>query len=166
MSHNKREPGNAYATALRFLSYRERSVKEVRDRLIDKGFGDEETDRVVAGLIETGLVNDERFASMLASTRLRNKNWGPAKIAAELRVKGVSREIAGKVLSQFDGEDESNAAQRAFSKWARKSGATLTGPDRKDLDRAIRHLKARGFSTPLILKVVGGLKHGQDSDNP
>ncbi len=52
----------AYLTAIRFLSYRLRSRKELEIRLSQKGYSPEQVEEVVARLIDERLVDDARFA--------------------------------------------------------------------------------------------------------
>ncbi|MFQ5442899.1 MAG: regulatory protein RecX, partial [Thermodesulfobacteriota bacterium] len=153
MSDEKPAPPDALAVAIKFLSYRDRSVKEVRERLRARGYASVDISRSVDYLIEADLLDDKRFAATLAASRLRNKNWGAAKITSELLSKGVSREIAQKTLSSFDEDVEKEAALRALTKWSRKNKCSLKGGAKAETLRAVRHLKARGFSPPLIIKV-------------
>ena len=139
-------------TALRLLSYRDRSVREVEERLRLRGFSPEEIGPTLKRLMEGGYLDDERFAKNTAEMRGRTKNWGPGKIAMELSSKGISREIAAAVLSQIDGPGEAEVARRELRSWARKTKTQITG--NKGFARAYRHLLARGFSSHVIMELL------------
>ncbi|HLC17457.1 MAG TPA: regulatory protein RecX, partial [Thermodesulfobacteriota bacterium] len=150
----------ALDTALRFLSYRDRSVKEVEERLRHRGFAPGETASSIEFLLEAGYLDDERFARNLAATRTRVKNWGPARIASELYTRGVSREITEEVLSAIDEPSQTDTAERELKSWSRKNGVSLSGTSRKNLEKAFRHLRARGFSTQVIINLINGCRGG------
>ncbi len=160
MSAEKPGSPDSLTVALKHLSYRDRTVKEVRKKLKAAGFATEDITCSVKYLIETGLLDDERFAAALAGSRLRNKNWGAARIASDLLSKGISREITQKTLSRLDEGVEKEAAVRALEKWARIHNCSLKGAGNPEVLKALRHLKARGFSPHLIIKVIEGFRGG------
>ncbi|MDP2690465.1 MAG: regulatory protein RecX [Deltaproteobacteria bacterium] len=145
--------GDAITAALRLLSYRPRSERELGERLAEKGFSEEETASALGYLTGAGYIDDKRFAVSLAESRVRNKGWGPAKIAADLAKKGISRETIKTALADIAPAEE-DAARAALAKWARKNeaAAPIAG---KVFERAFRHLKARGFGPAVIMKVLG-----------
>ncbi len=146
--------------ALKYLSYRERSISEVRERLKEKNFGSSEINKAVDYLLKAGYLNDERFAELLASSRIRNKNWGPAKIAFDLSSKGIAKEIIQRVIASYDASNDSMAetAGKAFRKWVRKKG--LSPPlGRIESEKAFRFLKGLGFPTYVIINTLDGSKN-------
>ncbi len=153
----KSDKENPLAAALRLLYYRERSVAAMKDKLGDKGFSDDEITSVVEILIGDGLLNDRRFAAELSASRIRNKNWGPRKIALDLRRKGISAEITESVLTEITEETFTITATRALKKWVEQKGLDK-GLDERNFARAYRHLESRGFARGLILKLIYPLR--------
>lgn len=139
--------------ALRFLSTRPRSVAEVAGKLAGKGFQDDEIKKTMDSLLRAGYLDDEKFAGILIRSRVRTKNWGTAKISAELNSKGVSAGIIQKALGSLSRESEEETAANAFKKWLKKSGAP-SPLDKAGFAKAFRHLKWRGFSSSTIFKVL------------
>ena len=115
-----------YNSSLRFLSYRPRSEKEVRDYLMrhsgkerkrrlqnllaternarDSGHGqndDRESiiERVISKLKEQKFLNDEEFAKWWIGSRLRFKPRSLRLIKIELRQKGISQEVIEEVIN-------------------------------------------------------------------
>lgn len=156
MAGKKAVPKDILAAALRILSYRPRSVAELKEKLLLKGFEAAEADKAVTILREAGYLDDERFAALLADSRVRNKHWGPSRVAAELMRKGVSAEIIRNTVAH-DPDAEASTALAAFDKWVKKTGSPCP-LDRKACERAYRFLKGRGFSTDAIFKVINGFK--------
>ena len=150
----ERQEDDAIAAALRIISYRSRSGSELRARLLEKGFEPADISVAVEYLAGSGYIDDEKYAMDLSQSRTRNKGWGPAKIAADLARKGIGKETIASALAPLSMVEEATA-KAALEKWARKCGAR---PPLKDklYERAARHLKARGFSTGVIIKVIHG----------
>lgn len=164
MPSKKESRPDAVTTALKFLASRPRSVAEVRDRLDSRGFEAKDVERAVKSLIQAGYLDDERFAEILCGSRVRYKNWGPVKIACELKVKGISEEIIHRALGSIGAAVEARTAGTALRKWAKKNGVALPvgRKDRKAVERAFRFLKGRGFSNAMIFKALDveeGLEH-------
>jgi regulatory protein len=105
------------SVAIKFLSYRARSTKEVEEKLKEKGFGPSEIKQTIVWLTGTGYLNDEVFARERASLRLRVKHWGTMKIASELKTKGIGPEIIGKILGEVNEALETETALKALEKW-------------------------------------------------
>lgn len=151
-------PRDAIGAALKFLSRRPRSVKEVSDRLRSKGFQESESDAAVRELVSLGYLDDERFAALLTESRIRNKHWGAEKIAFELKGKGVTEEIIRKTLKPLDDRAETDVALEAFKKWARGRGLKEGGLEGTVFEKAYRHLRSRGLRSSVILQVLNRLK--------
>ncbi|MBI5235193.1 MAG: regulatory protein RecX [Deltaproteobacteria bacterium] len=153
----------ARETALRFIALRERSIAEVRSKLIKTGSSVAEADEAIGHLKNAGYLDDARFAFLLAASRAKNKLWGKRRIAAALASKGVESDIIANCLAAVDGEAEEKAAKAAFEKWLKKNGSPRS-LDKKLFAKAMRHLIGRGFSTNVALKTIGG--RNNDGDPP
>ena len=103
-------------SALRLLSYRSRSEKEVHRRLQGR-FTEDAINHTISDLREHGLLNDMSFAREWREKRQRLKPRASQVIRRELRELGVDSEIIQETLSDFD--DSSNA-HRAGYKYATK----------------------------------------------
>ena len=93
-----------YNLALRFLSYRPRSEKEVRDRLKIKyqksNLKDLELiiDRVIQKLKKYNFVNDLEFAKKWIESRMKFKPRSLRLIKLELKKKGISDDIIQAII--------------------------------------------------------------------
>jgi regulatory protein len=155
----KKFSADPIAAALRLLSYRARSVYELTERLKSKGFTPAEIDSTVEYLKEADYLNDEKFASELVATRIRNKAWGKGKIAADLHKRGLPKETADRALARLNDEEEAATAKEALRKWCKRTHASPPLVD-LELKRAYRHLQARGFSASIIMPLIMKLKGG------
>jgi regulatory protein len=137
-----------YQAALRFLSYRPRSRKEVADRLRRRGFEQATVEDVVGRLMEKGLLDDGAFARFWRESRETFRPRSRWLMEQELRRKGVDARTAEEAL---EGLDEEENAFRAGEKKAR----SLASLDYQDFRRKLGdHLRRRGFSWGVARRVV------------
>jgi regulatory protein len=138
----------AHEAALNFLSYRPRSVAEVRKRLQDKEFSPETIDSVLARLKDTKLLDDESFAQYWVENREQFEPRSARALRFELRRKGVPDSDISTSLESLDEED---AAYRAAKAQARR----LQGKDLATFKKRLGDfLLRRGFGYPIIKTVV------------
>lgn len=138
----------AHQLALRYLSYRPRAEKEVRDRLRRGGFKIDVVDKEMAKLRELTLVNDAAFARLYREGREASNPRSSRMMRMELGRKGVDREV---ISSTVEGMDEEAGAYQAASKRAR----TLTKLGEKEFYLKLGpFLQRRGYGYDLSRRVV------------
>lgn len=94
-----------YDSSLRFLSYRMRSEKEIKDYLTSKIFSpDEKTTVIISQIIhklkKLGLINDWEFSCFWIEKRLAYNPRSAKIIKMELARKGIKKEIAEKAIAR------------------------------------------------------------------
>ena len=138
--------------ALKLLSYRERSRKEIQVRMERKGFEKEVIDKVLRYLESQKYLDDRRFAELWAHDRLR-KGYGKWRVILELREKGVNQEIIDGVVKEvYATVDEIRMALDLVN----KKGYNLESAEDKGVARrASQFLRRRGFSFSVIREVMG-----------
>jgi regulatory protein len=135
----------ARAAALHFLSYRPRSIKEVRDRLARDEWPEEVIARVVTRLQSEGFLSDEIFSSMWVESRTLRKPRGARALRQELRQKGVGRETIDDALPGEEEEAE-NAVVAGRAILNSKARAWSTLEEREKRDKFYQAMQRRGFS--------------------
>lgn len=125
--------------AIRFVSYRPRSEKEIRDFLekkLQKSHTSAPTllDKVIARLAELGYVDDAKFAAWWIEQRSGRKPKGAKLVVYELKEKGIKVSVE---------RDEKALAAKA-----------LAGKKVLDKKKAIDFLMRRGFSWEVSARVV------------
>lgn len=149
-----------HAAALRLLTARALSEKELVERLQRRGFSPAAVAAEVAQLRELGLLDDVRLAAGVCADLLR-RGYGRRRLAAALARRGVSEEAAGRVLAEVSPEEELAAFERAVERISSRSDDNLTLP--REPAKVIRYLLARGFPAALVCRVGGSMEHGQTS---
>ena len=108
---------NCHDRALRLLSVRPRSRRELEGRLLRAGFEPDDVADELERLQGVGLVDDTRFAAQFAEQAVTRRLQGSRAVRAALAAKGVDRRTIEQVLAdvgQDDGERLGHvAAQRA-----------------------------------------------------
>ncbi|PKM81814.1 MAG: hypothetical protein CVU89_07240 [Firmicutes bacterium HGW-Firmicutes-14] len=132
--------------ALRFISYRPRTVWEVKQRLTIRGYKSDIISGVIEFLNEYDFLNDEKFARMWVRNRTNEKPCGRYRIYCELRQKGVAKDIIEKALAGFSQEKEHQMSVSLVEKKCRK-----TSFDYKKLQG---FLLRRGFDPEIVKKVL------------
>ncbi len=160
---NEKNKSDIRSRALNLLSYRARSVQELSIALRDREFEEPLINETLSWLIELGYLNDETFATELASSRRRNKNWGRRKIAFDLNKRGISGDIISTILDGFSEEEEESVAKDALGQWIKKRGAALP-LEKKLFESAFRHLQIRGFPSAIIYRVLKSLTPQSNDD--
>jgi regulatory protein len=137
----------ACATALRLLARREHSVLELRHKLSERSFATEVIDAVVEQLCRQGLLSDRRFADAYVRTRTE-RGFGPLRIQAELRARGVETELTTDTLAALSRRWVESAGRQRDKRF----GAELPR-DQRERARQMRFLQQRGFTSEQIQAV-------------
>ena len=137
----------AVSSALRFLSSRPRSEREVRRRL-ERSYTESTVESAVQRLRELGLLDDEAFARAWSQSRAAHRPRSAAMIRRELQAKGVEREVAQESVEPLDDRE---SAYRAGLRCL----PSLTGADYYTFRRRMwGRLQRRGFAQALIRETV------------
>lgn len=139
----------ARACAVQLLARREHSSLELRRKLADRGFPQQVIEQVLAGLAAEGLQSDGRFAEQYVRSRAQ-RGFGPVRIAAELRERGIADPLAREQLA--DGQWD--WAARAERERRKRFGAGLPR-DWKEQARQARFLQTRGFGREHMAVLFG-----------
>lgn len=134
--------------AERLLARREYATRELRQRMLGRGFDAAVVDEVLTALGEENLLSDERFAETWVHTR-RLRGDGPLKLRAALSERGVEPDIISRMVPEaFEAWIEAmqsaresrfgTAMPRNYTEWARQA----------------RFLQRRGFPAEYIRRLL------------
>jgi regulatory protein len=138
----------AYQRALRFLSYRPRSEKEVVDNLRKHETPEPVVEEIVERLKQNGVVDDVKFARLWLDNRSEFRPRGSFALRSELRQKGIGDAIIEASLEEID---ELDLALRAGRK---KAAKLISGDEREFKQKLYGFLSRRGFHYEIISDVV------------
>jgi regulatory protein len=120
--------------------------RELRTRLLRKGFDNETIDAALAKLSDVGYLNDERFAELWIENRLAHRPRGKRMLEQELRQKGIDRQIVDETVAGMDIDDRAAALELARKRL--KSVQSLPLDEQKKKLTGI--LARRGFDYGVI----------------
>lgn len=128
--------------ALRIIGARAMSVRELTDRLKEKGESPENAEDAAQWLLDMRLLDDAQYAAMCVR-HYAAKGYGPGKIRNELYRRGIARELWDEALEELPEQDE-----RIDALLRRKLKSDT--PDRAELRKAADYLYRRGFGRDEI----------------
>jgi len=146
-----------FQRAAKLLAARQRSVAELRERLLTgRGATPGNVEEVIARLREYGYLDDAKFAQSYASLRLRERPIGRRRLERDLSVKKVDQQTAGAALDQiFEATPEAELIDRAIAKRLRLRGKPKS---REDAKKLFDHLLRQGFGFELVSEKVRSLR--------
>jgi len=125
------------------LSRRDFTVRELSERLIERGFEEAAAAGVVAELLRDGVLDDGRYAQNYVAYHA-GRGQGPLRIAAELRRSGLAADLIEAALET--GPDWSALARKVCrAKFGQQAPDSWT-----ERARQARFLQYRGFSSDHI----------------
>ena len=169
----KREPvgeSELFDYAVGSLARRMRTVRDLRrlmkPRAQEGDAGERDMDRVVERLIELKYLSDERYAQDYTRLRKENQALGRRRVAQDLAVKGVSKELASATLEAAYGETDEVALARTYCERKRIQQPV----EQKEVVRVMNRLMRAGYSSGAIFKLLRSWKievpeSGADSDS-
>lgn len=138
--------------ALRLLDASARSVRDMQERLVGKGYDPSVVEQVVGNLIRVGLLDDHAYARGLVEHCL-GRLLGARGAERELLRKGVPRRIAHDAVQ--DAEDAGRFATAA-DELAQKTARRTQGLDRETRLRRFWSAGGRKGHSPQDLRAAAG----------
>ncbi len=87
--------------AYKFATYKPRSIKQIRDKLIENNFKENEILLTFEFLKKYNLIDDFDYSRKFILNYILTKRVGQRKIEYELLLKGISKEIVNKAINKF-----------------------------------------------------------------
>lgn len=140
---------NAYKKADRFIGFKMRTEKEVRDKLKEEEYSDDIIERVISSMIKYKYIDDEAYAQMYANDCRSIKKWGPQRIKIELYKRGVNTSAIENALQNLNIEDTDEIIKNLLEKRIKD-----TPIDLKEKQKHFNFLLRRGFNSDDIKRAL------------
>jgi regulatory protein len=145
---------SAYDYALNLLAARPYTARNLRRKLVQKGFAAADVDATIERLLANGLLDDSRYAAQFARGRLLGPGASPRRIRQQLFQRGIPGEIADRAIESVIDEESIDLAA-VIEKDARKKVASLGGLEPLVIRRRLySHLARRGYDIDEINAVM------------
>jgi regulatory protein len=136
----------AQDTALHYIGYKMRTVKEIRMKLEDKEFSEEIIERVIEFMEKYGYADDREYCRKYIREKLRMKPKSGYALKIELRQRGISSHIIDEVMAETEMDEEGDA----FRWLERKSRGNWPPADDKQKKKLYDFLLRKGYSYDII----------------
>ena len=134
--------------ALRLLSQREHSRKELEQKLKPHEETQGELAEALDFLAATDFINEKRVVESVVNRR--SSKLGAARVRQELMAKGLPADDIAEAVEAM----RSTELERALVVWRKKFGAPPV--DASDRGKQVRFLVSRGFAPDVVRRVVAG----------
>ncbi len=142
---------NALNKALRWLTYRQRSNKELKDYLSGKGFSYDVIEAVSQRLQDIGLIDDRHFAGEWIEYSFR-KGRGSLRIKHELKERGIDETVFGDILEES--LSRNNEYARACNIIEKYLSLNYEQDDKRLLKKTASYLRSRGYPHTIIYQII------------
>jgi len=139
--------------AYKFLSYKPRSIKEVKNKLTYKKISKQSVEKIIEHLKKYQFLNDESYAKMYLEQKTNSKGMGKSMVTFKMIDKGIDKEMITKVIEENYPEDKQiEVGKKLLEKYLKKKQKI---EDKNELKRKCsQYLFSRGFSYSVIGKIL------------
>jgi len=151
-------PNRAKQYALKLLSYRGRSEKELEERLLKKGITKNMVSSTINELKKIGLIDDMALADALKRETLTTKMLSQNGAKRYMQTRGIPRDIVDKVFYHDENRDFDNALR-----FVGKKLMSLNHYPAEIVKRRLYNLLLRrGYSSETIMKVLKNISNKEE----
>ena len=137
--------------ALNLLKMRDRSVKEIQDKMRGKKYSASEIDETISFLKKAEFLDDKKFAEKYVRSRIKFASEGRVLIKMKLYKFGISDEIISTQIENISDQDELIRAGELAEKWLLKN----RGLSKDKIYRRLGgYLQRKGYSWNIVSEVL------------
>lgn len=137
--------------AIKYISIRLRSIKEIKDYLIKNNYPNEVITTAVDNLIKNKYLDDNIFTKAYIKDKLNFTTKGDYKIKMELTNLGIDQNIIEENISQIDNELLTNKIKKIIDKDIR-TNKKYTNQELKN--KIYNHLVTQGYSKEKVINII------------
>lgn len=136
---------------MQFCAYRDRSHKEVEEKLKEMRMIPIAQEQIIIKLMQEDFLNEERFARSFVRGKFRIKKWGKIKITQELKFREISSPIIKLALTEI----EELEYWKTLRELANKKIRLIKEPDPyKKRQKLSNYLLQKGYETQLVYTIA------------
>ena len=155
-----KEPQKSYTVKeatiklMQFCAYRDRSHKEVEEKLRKMNMIPAAQEQIIIQLMQDDFLNEERFARSFVRGKFRIKKWGKIKIKQELKFREISAPVIKNALTEIDQQKYNSTLYELAEKKLR----LLKEPDNFKKKRKLADfLLRKGYESNLVYEATNEL---------
>lgn len=147
-------PEGAFSAAVSLLTYKENTEKELKRKLKERGFEEEDIDAAFEKLREKRFLDERRYFERFVRLAAESRRYGARRILNEAYVKGFSEETVRACAPLFKTID--------FDALCYDTLCRL--PQRNDEKKAAAALLRRGYTSSQVREAIRAMKESGDKD--
>ncbi|MEO8446229.1 MAG: RecX family transcriptional regulator [bacterium] len=138
--------------AYSFLAYKQRSIKELKNKLKLKKISEEAIEKIITLLTEQKYLDDKSYAKNYLDDKLARKPVGKRLLKLKLMEKGIDKEtVESTVIDNYSESKEEELAVQLIKKYKQR----LKGKDESEVrNKCYRYLASKGYDYDVISKVM------------
>ena len=140
--------------AATYASRCEHCESEVREKLLVWGGSNEETEEIIAYLVEERYIDNQRYANSYTRDKFRFNHWGKYKISMMLRSKDIGNDVIEEALNQIEEEEYLDKLEQMLKD---KLRSLKYSSEYEKKGKLFKFAQSRGFESSAISKVIDSL---------
>ena len=140
--------------AATYASRCEHCESEVREKLLAWGGSNEETEEIIAYLVEERYIDNQRYANSYTRDKFRFNHWGKYKISMMLRSKDIGNDIIEEAMNQIEEEEYLEKLQQILKD---KLRSLKYSSEYEKKGKLFKFAQSRGFESGAISKVIDSI---------
>lgn len=141
----------------KFCAYRDRTIKEVKQKLYSQGASQSLASQIIQTLHDEQFIDEQRFALSFVRGKLENNKWGKVKIKYEMQARGLDPQTINQALESLDTE----RYREILNGIAQAKIKTLSDLDEFTAKgKAAEYCSRKGFEMDLVWKVLEEVAFG------
>lgn len=151
---NRIPPKEAFAKLQDLCNRGEYCTWELRERLRKWGISSANSDKIIHLLERDRLVDDARYAEVMAHTKAVYNHWGRFRIRLFLRTKRISSSDIEEAIGKISPEEYITALKLVVEAKRRQLGEDADTYEGRC--KILRHAVSKGYESDLIIAAVKG----------
>ncbi|MCF6139308.1 recombination regulator RecX [Pseudalkalibacillus berkeleyi] len=147
--------------AMNYLSYRMRSMDEIRQYLIKKEFEPHTAESVIERIKELGYLDDMEFSKMFIRSKVMTTKKGPKALKQDLKQKGVDDLTIENALTIYTEEEQVDEATKLVEKKAKQSKKLSEHALKQKIGQV---LQQKGYAWSIIEQAIDKASLSKDED--
>lgn len=135
--------------AIKQISYSQKTSFDIKRKLKDKKYSDDNINKTIDFLKEYQLVDDEAYVKAYINDKSSLSYWSKNKIFYSLRAKSIQENLILKYLDNISDDEEYEKALALGQRKARNDFSL------ENKQKVYRYLAGRGFSYDIISRCIG-----------
>ncbi|MFC7441529.1 RecX family transcriptional regulator [Laceyella putida] len=146
---------------MRYLSYKPRTVYEVRQYLKQKEYDPALGEQAIEEMEAQGFLDDRQYAKSWVAERHRHKGYGALRLRQELTKKGVASSYIDEALIEMDEEEQRQVAMEI----AERRYLRICGEPWPTIERRLgQYLLRQGYSMSLVYTVLREFRERDEAE--